>query len=92
MLHPRNLLQAILSDVSLKLVRRELKRDSGVLLSPEEVVGGIRRLLNDAALSELENVRISLPRKKPYPRRPNPPEKKKRKLSLKKTYIKFLPF
>jgi len=63
-LHPRNLLQAILSEESLKDLRRELKKYSGVLLSPEEIMSGIRRLLNEAALSELENVRISLPKAK----------------------------
>lgn len=64
-LHPRNLLQAILSESSLKAIRRELKKDSGVLLSPEEIVAGIRRLLNETALTELENVRISIPDGKP---------------------------
>ncbi len=64
-LHPRNLLQAILSETSLKLIRRELKKDSGVLLSPEEIISGVRRLLNETALSELENVRISIPDGKP---------------------------
>lgn len=61
-LHPRNLLQAILSENSLKTLRRELKKHSGMLLSPEEIMSGIRRMLNEAALSELENVRISLPK------------------------------
>ena len=63
-LHPRNLLQAILSEDSLKGIRRDLRKDSGILLSPEEIMTGIRRLLNEAALSELENVRISLPQHK----------------------------
>jgi len=63
-LHPRNLLQAILSEASLKAVRRELRKESGVLLSPEEVMSGVRRLLNETALAELENVRITLPEKK----------------------------
>ncbi len=69
-LHPRNLLQAILSESSLSEVRRQLRKDSGVLLSPEEVVSGVRRLLNETALTELENVRISIPeRKKPRKRK-----------------------
>jgi hypothetical protein len=59
-LHPRNLLQAILSDSSLNALRRELRKQSGVLLSPEEIMSGIRRLLNETALSEMENVRISI--------------------------------
>ena len=68
-LHPRNLLQAILSEPSLNAVRRELRKDSGVLLTPEEIMSGVRRLLNETALSELENVRISIPESKRQPRR-----------------------
>jgi hypothetical protein len=68
-LHPRNLLQAILSEPSLNALRRELRKDSAVLLSPEEVVSGIRRLLNETALSEMENVRISISQPKRQPRR-----------------------
>ncbi len=63
-LHPRNLLQAILSEPSLSAIRRELRKDSGVMLSPEEIVSGVRRLLNETALSELEHVRISIPERK----------------------------
>jgi predicted type IV restriction endonuclease len=68
-LHPRNLLQAILSESSLNAVRRELRKDSGVLLSPEEIVSGVRRLLNETALTELENARISIPESKRQPKR-----------------------
>jgi len=64
-LTPRNLLQAILSEDSIKLLRRELRKESGVLLSPEDIVAGTRRLLNETALTELENVRVSLPGQKP---------------------------
>ncbi len=68
-LTPRNLLQAILSEGSIKLLRRELKKESGVLLSLEDVISGIRRLLNEVALTELENVRVSLPVQKPRRKR-----------------------
>ena len=64
-LHPRNLLQAILSVSSLKSIRKEIRKDSGVSLSPEDIMSGIRRLLNETALTEMENVRISLPERKP---------------------------
>lgn len=64
----RNLLRAILSEGSLKLIRRELRRSTGVLVTPEEVVGALRRLLNEAAISEMESVKISLPERK-RPRR-----------------------
>jgi len=68
-LHPRNLLQAILSEPALGAVRRELRKDSGVLLSPEEIMSGVRRLLNETALTELENVRICIPDRKRSPRK-----------------------
>lgn len=64
-LSPRNLLEAMLSDNSIKTMRRELRKDSGVLLSPEEILSGIRRMLNEAALTELENVSLSLSKQKP---------------------------
>lgn len=63
-LHPNNLLQAILSEYSIGNLRRELKKSSGILLTPEDIVSGIRRLLNEAALIELEKIRISLPERK----------------------------
>jgi len=68
-LHPRSLLQAILSEVSLRAIRRELKKESGLSLSPEEIMTGIRRLLNETALTELEGVRISLVKNKPRSKR-----------------------
>ncbi len=69
-LHPRNLLQAILSEGGVKVIRRELKKDSGITLSPEDIISGVRRLLNESALAELEGVRIVFPEKKPRRRKP----------------------
>ena len=63
-LHPRNLLQSMLSVSALNAVRRELRKDSDVLLSPEDVVSGIRRLLNETALGELDNASFTIPEKK----------------------------
>jgi predicted type IV restriction endonuclease len=61
-----NILKTILSGNSISLIRRSLKRTKkGVAVSPEEVVGAIRRLLNESALAELENIKISLAYKKP---------------------------
>ncbi len=60
----RNVLAAILSEGSIALLRRELKRSSDVPIAPEDVVAGVRRLLNEAALAELSSIRISLPERK----------------------------
>jgi hypothetical protein len=64
-----NILKIILSENSISSIRRSLKRmKKGVAVSPEEVVGAIRRLLNETALKELENIKISLGSKKPRKR------------------------
>jgi hypothetical protein len=54
----------LVSEESIKLVRRELRKATDVLVSPEEVVGAIRRILNEHALEEMGAVRISLPERK----------------------------
>ena len=56
-----NMLKAILSEESIKLYQRRLKKTTGVRISPEDIVGQFRHLLNEAALSEMDNIRISLP-------------------------------
>ncbi len=71
-LTPNNLLSAILSEDSIKLLRRQLRKATDVLVSPEEVVGAIRRMLNEVALGEMENIKISLPEKKKRMRKPKP--------------------
>lgn len=60
-----NILKIILSQNSISSIRRSLKRmKKGVAVSPEEVVGAIRRLLNENALAELDTIKISLGIKK----------------------------
>jgi hypothetical protein len=60
-LNANNMLRAILSEESIKLYHRRLKKTTGVRVSPEDIVGQFRHLLNEAALSEMDNIRISLP-------------------------------
>jgi len=70
-LTPRNVLSALLSEECIKVLRRGLRKTTEVSVSPEEVVGALRRLLNEAAISELSDIRISLPdRKRRRTRRP----------------------
>jgi len=45
-------------------IRREIKKATEVTVSPEEIVGAIRHMLNEAAVGEMEKVKISLPVKK----------------------------
>lgn len=72
-LTPRNLLSVILSEEGLSLMRRALKKSTGVALSPEEVVAALRRMLNDSALVEMETMKICFAPAKPRPA----PERKK---------------
>ena len=64
-LTPRNILKVVLSEPSLSMIRRELKRAAGITLLPEDIVSAIRRLLNESALAEIEALKISLPSAKP---------------------------
>lgn len=59
-----NILKAILSEESIKLYQRRLKKVTDVAVSPEDIVGSFRHLLNEAALSEMDKIKISLPAKK----------------------------
>ena len=56
-----NMLKAILSEESIKLYQRRLKKATTITVSPEDIVGSFRHLLNDVALSEMDKMRISLP-------------------------------
>ena len=60
-LTPGNMLKAILSVESIKLYQRKLKKSTGVGISPEDIVGQFRHLLNEAALSEMNSMKILLP-------------------------------
>ena len=60
----RNILRAILAQESITLIRRKLKRATNVLVSPEEIIVAMRRLLNEAAIAEMETLNISISEKK----------------------------
>jgi len=65
----QNILKGILSEKSIRLIRGEIKKATDVAVSPEEIVGAIRHLLNEAAIAEMEKIKISLPVKKQRSRR-----------------------
>jgi len=58
-----NMLKVILSEESIKLYQRRLKKATGIRISPEDIVGQFRHLLNESALSEMDNIKILLPAK-----------------------------
>lgn len=72
----RNILRAILAQESITLIRRKLKRATNVLVSPEEIIVAMRRLLNEAALTEMEKLNISVSEKKQQKRRTSSKTKK----------------
>ena len=71
-LNPHNVLKVILSEPSLTMTRRNLKRATGVSLTFEEIVNAIRRLLNEAASIEMDGIKISLPKSTPIKRTRKP--------------------
>ena len=79
----QNLLKIILSEQSLTLIRRELKKATDVTVSPEDIVGAIRHMLNEAAVGEMEKVKISLPAKKIRKRTTVSKSSKAKKLEVK---------
>jgi predicted type IV restriction endonuclease len=58
-----NMLKAILSEEAIKLYQRRIKKANSVTVSPEDIVASFRHLLNEAALSEMNNIKIMLPAK-----------------------------
>ena len=73
-----NMLKAILSEDSIRLFQRRIKKATAtdVPVSPEDIVGAFRHLLNEAALSEMDKIKIALPAKQ---QRANTPKAAKSK-------------
>jgi hypothetical protein len=63
-LSARNMLKVVLSEDAIRLYQRRLNRLTGVRISPEDIVGQFRHLLNESALSEMDRIKISLPARK----------------------------
>jgi len=68
-----SMLKAILSEDSIRLYQRKVKKSSSVTVSPEDIVGAFRHLLNEATLSEMDKIKISLPAKTPKAAKSKPP-------------------
>ncbi len=56
-----NMLKIILSEDSISSVRRGLRRMTDVTVTPEEIVGAVRHMLNEAAATEMGKIKITLP-------------------------------
>lgn len=58
------MLLVMLSDESIRVSAQNIKRLTGVAGTPEEIVGAVRRLLNESARGEMDRIRISLAERK----------------------------
>lgn len=54
-----NLLGLIFSESSLKLIRRELRKSTGVVVEYGEIVSAIRKLLNERAVNAMEEIKVA---------------------------------
>ena len=63
-LDSRNVLQAIFGDKSMALLRRELRKSTDLSLTIEDVLGGVRHLLNENAAATMEELAIRFPVRK----------------------------
>ena len=71
-LSAQNILKIILSEQSITSIRSKLKKATEVTVSPEEIIGAVRRMLNEAAVGEMGKINISLPVKKQRKRKTVP--------------------
>jgi hypothetical protein len=60
-LEPGNILDAIFARGTLNALRRELRKSTEVLLPVEDIMAGLRRMLNEGALASMEKVEITFP-------------------------------
>lgn len=68
-LTPQWLLSHILSEDSIRRLKNSIRKEAEVSLHPEDIVAAIRKLLNDHAGSLMDQMKISLPERKPRRRR-----------------------
>ncbi|TET21247.1 MAG: hypothetical protein E3J71_10480 [Candidatus Stahlbacteria bacterium] len=57
-LAPDTLLAAIVTEDSLRTIRRNLRKDTGILVNDEEAYRGISRLLNEAAAKAMSSIKV----------------------------------
>ncbi|MBN2081243.1 type I restriction enzyme HsdR N-terminal domain-containing protein [bacterium] len=68
----KNILKIMLDEEGLRRLRRELKKETDVLVSHEEIVSAVRRILNESAAAEMAAMRITLPERKTRKRMSKP--------------------
>lgn len=73
-LSPESLLKALTCHDSLKVVCRVLRKNTGVIIAPLDLVKGISKLLNEAAGTELSKIKIDIPQRKKKTAKKTPPK------------------
>ena len=68
-LAPRPLLTAIVTEDTLRTIRRNLHRNTGILVNNEEVYVGFGKLLNEAAAVAMSSIKITKPAQRTTKRR-----------------------
>lgn len=63
-LSPDSLLDALVSQECIRVLRRILRKNTNVMVAPEDLVNGIRKLLNENAAIELSKIKIDFSEKK----------------------------
>lgn len=63
-LSPNSLLDALVSPEGIKVLRRVLRKNTNVLVDPQDLVNGIRKLLNENAAIELSKIKTDFSEKK----------------------------
>lgn len=63
-LSPNSLLTVLVSRDNLKVLCRGLRKNTGVIIAPEDLVNGIRKLLNENAAIELSKIKTDFSQKK----------------------------
>jgi len=63
-LAPKSLLAGIVAEDTFRIIRRNLRKNTGILVNNEEVYIGINKLLNEAAASAMGSIKIPKPVKR----------------------------
>jgi len=64
-LHPTQLFKATFNSTTINSIRKNIRRETGILVSPEEVISAFRKMLNENALKILNDMNFSYLEKKP---------------------------
>lgn len=92
-LAPKSLLAAILTEDSIKLITKNLRKTAGVSVAPEDIVSGLRKILNESAAIAMDSVKICLPNRKPkQQRKGKPAQNKAEEKTQEKDKAEIIPF